>query len=421
MSALLLIGAQVALADGIAEPAIWNLDESTTVVLVEDHRAPLVELRVQVPVGNWTPWFLDNHGEEAWTLQHYDPDGALRARIDALAIDLSVYTREQRSVLAVSCLKRDLSDAMELVEDIFANTAYDEAELKRLQQGVDIAWEGNQKDPEFRRNQAAAALMFAPGDARLLTTSEPPPVASDLEALASTRDQMIRLPGRIIGFGGDLTREEVESLSQGFLPEVGETLEDVEPVLLPLLERPETHVETMDNLTQIYFAYLRDGPLWDDEDYVAWRVADHVLGGHFYSRLYVSLRHEGGETYGAYTTGGASDSPRLYTLSTFTRVDNQQTTQDKLKEVLATFHAQGITQQELDDAVGFLEGRALTEVQSPGQVLNDVMWALGNDRPLDETMRVIEVAQQLTVEEVNAAIERFYDPAQFTMLTVEPQ
>ena len=40
----------------------------------------------------------------------------------------------------------------------------------------------------------------------------------------------------------------------------------------------------------------------EDPDYPAFMVASHVLGGHFYSRLNVALRHEGGETYGAFST-----------------------------------------------------------------------------------------------------------------------
>ena len=113
------VPAEDATAEAAAEPApapepalkapvVWAMDDATTAVLVEDHRAPLVELRIQVPAGTWTPWFIENSGEAAWLHQNYDPDGALRARADALAADVSFYTRQQRSLVSVSCLKRDL-------------------------------------------------------------------------------------------------------------------------------------------------------------------------------------------------------------------------------------------------------------------------------------------------------------------------
>ena len=68
----------------LKDPVIWAVDEATTAVLVEDHRAPLVELRLQLPAGSWTPWMIENHGEDAWLHQYYDPDGSLRTRADEM-------------------------------------------------------------------------------------------------------------------------------------------------------------------------------------------------------------------------------------------------------------------------------------------------------------------------------------------------
>ena len=417
----LILCALPAMAGSLGEPEVWSLDEATQVVLVEDHRAPLVELRVQLPAGSWTPWFAENHGEEAWTLQHYDPDGALRARADALAIDLSLSTRQQRSLLSVSCLKRDLPEALDLVVDIFGNSAYDAAELKRTQKGRNIGWESSQKDPNFRMGAATAALLFDEGDPRRIPFSEPAKVETDGDTLAATRDAMLALPGRVIGFGGDLTREEVDALAGSLLPAAGEAPEGMAPEFLPLVQRPEALVEPMPNLTQIYFSYLREGPTWDDDDYVAWMLADHTLGGHFFSRLYVALRHEGGETYGAYTSGGGAAEPEAYALSTFTRADNKEVTEGKLRATLQTFYDDGITAEELTEAVGYMAGSRLRSLQAPGQVLDEAMWALGNDRPLDWEDQLIARAQELTVEDVNATIKAFYEPRKFTMLTVEPE
>ena len=34
----------------------WEPEDATTALLVEDHRAPLVVLRIEVPVGRWSAW-----------------------------------------------------------------------------------------------------------------------------------------------------------------------------------------------------------------------------------------------------------------------------------------------------------------------------------------------------------------------------
>ncbi|MCB9797386.1 MAG: insulinase family protein [Alphaproteobacteria bacterium] len=401
----------------------WALDDATTALLVEDHRVPIVELRLQFPAGSWSPWFQEAHVEEAWTLSNYDEAGELRARADALAADVTLWTRDTGSGLTVSCLKRDLPEAIALVKDILANTSYDADELKRAQQGQDIGWEGQIKDPAFRTKQAVARALYAEDDPRRAEFEEPDKVERDAARLAAARDTLVRLPGRAVGFAGDLTREEVEGIAQGLLPPA-----DQAPVNL-IAEFPPLNtdalggeiVEPMKNLTQIYFAYFRDGLTWGDEDYATWLVADHVLGGHFFSRLYVALRHEGGETYGAYTQKFPGNEPAPYALATFTRADNLETTEQKLRDVLVTFHDGGITEEELSDAVGFFQGRQLFDLESPGQALGNALWELRNGLEPGFDQAMVDKAAALDVETVNAFIQRYYDPASFTMLTVQPE
>ena len=229
---------------------------------------------------------------------------------------------------------------------------------------------------------------------------------------------MLRLPGRVIGLGGDLTREEVEAMVGDILPAAEAVPEGMAPAFLPLNDLPTAAVEPMDNLTQTYFAWFRAGPTWDDADYAAWRVADHVLGGHFFSRLYVALRHDGGETYGARTQGSGAAEPEAYGIGTFTRLENTATTEAKLRATLTTFHADGITEDELAGSIGYFLGSRLMDRQSPGQVLNEAMWELANDRSAGWEDELNIATEALTLEAVNAAIDAHFNPEDFTMLKV---
>ncbi|MCB9765501.1 MAG: insulinase family protein [Alphaproteobacteria bacterium] len=402
-------------------PRLIALDADTRLVLVEDHRAPLVELRLSLPVGRYSPWFRDNHGEEAWAIQLYDPDGALRARADALALDVSLDVGDRSSRLAISCLEQDLDDAVALARDILANDAFDAKELKRMDQGRRISWQAQEKDPLFRMRQAAALSLFAKGDPRRVEYEAPPKVSKDLEVLAATRDTIAGLPGRVVGFGGDIDEARARELAAALLPELGAEPEDLAPVFLDLPERPHEIKEPMDNLTQVYFAYFRDGPALDDPDLAAWMVADHVLGGHFFSRLYVALRHEGGETYGAGTYGEAAPVPEGYGLWTFTRVENRDNTELKLRDAHVGFYANGITQQELDDAIGALQGSRLLELQSPAQRLDGALDELAQGLDLGFEERLLEQVGALDVKSVNRFIAEWYGEGWFTMLEVEPK
>ncbi|MCK6524351.1 insulinase family protein [Myxococcota bacterium] len=405
-----------------ATPAIWTVSEGTEAVLVEDHRVPEVVLIVEIPVGTYSPWMIAQHGVEAWELQMYDADGALRARADALAADLSVYCEPRTCTLELVALKRDLAASVALVQDVLKNTSYDKAELKRTDQGRKIGWKGSQTDPDFRLSQTTARLLFAEGDPRLLPYEEPTKVLRDPAALAAARDTALRLPGRRVGFAGDLTRAEAEAIAATLLPPVSvEIPADIAPAYVDVrADRPTSHVETMDNLTQIYFALMRDGITLEDPSYPAFLVANHVLGGHFFSRLYVSLRHEGGETYGAYTRGGGAATASVYSLSTFTRVENKATTEAKLRGVLTTFHEGGITEQERIEAVGYLQGSELFDQQSPYNLLSTTLNELTLGLPPGAFAEATQKAAALSTEEINTFIKAHYDPAAFSLVTVEP-
>ncbi len=99
----------------------WPADAGTTLVLVEDHRAPLVTVMLEFAAGTWSPWFVDNHAEEAFELQLDDAAGSLRRRADALGLAISLRAGALSSTLSFSCLKKDLKAALALAGDLLAN------------------------------------------------------------------------------------------------------------------------------------------------------------------------------------------------------------------------------------------------------------------------------------------------------------
>jgi zinc protease len=418
-----LLGA-VHAADAPPRVETWALDAGTTGALVEDHRTAVVAVVLEFPVGSWSPWARSAHGVEAFEMQRFDPEGRLRADGDRLAADVDTQADERSLRLAATCLKSDLPEVMALLKRILSNRDLDESELKRRKRGQELEWKASLKQPFFVARQASVRALFAPGDPRRLAVEKPEPDTTDAERLVATRDAIVRLPGRVAGFAGDVTRAEVERLVAGLLPETDAKLPpDLAPAFQPILperERKDTTVP-LPRLTQVYFAFGRESLPYPDADYPAFVVADHVLGGHFYSRLYVALRHEGGETYGAGTQNLGDVVIGAYGLGTFTRTANASATETKLREALRIFREKGITEQEREDAIGYLRGRRAFDRQSPGQTLR--RWLRERRLGLEDgfTERLPDRAAALSLDEINAFIARYYDPARFTMVKVAPK
>lgn len=403
----------------------WEVSDGTIAVLLEEHRAPLVEFRIEFPVGLSSPWARRNHAEEAFEIQMHDAQGRLRAWSEALAAELSVTMDAWKSTITGSCLKQTLPQVLMLVRDMVREQDFDQYELKRRKKSRSIAWRLSSNNPSFRARQAAARLLFDAEDPRRRRWEEPDTILTDVRRLSKVRDTVIRLQNRVIAFAGDLDRTEVEELVANLLPPVrADWPASLKPVLGPItpaLERAGEISIALPRLTQVYFAYVRESPDYENDDYPAFMIADHVLGGHFYSRLAVALRHEGGETYTASTVNLGSFRPDIYYLWTYTRSANSQVAESKLKTVLRRFHEDGITEAERSTAAGYFLGRLPFGHQSPRGILARYLNERRYGLPIGYLDALSRRAEQVPLAEINGFIRHFYDPSHFTMVKVLPE
>lgn len=424
MRATLLAALILATPVPAAEVREWTVDAGTTGLLVEDDRVPLVSVTIRFAAGTWSGWVDAHDADAAFEIQAHDPAGELRRRADRLAASLDLSAGTRSSWLFVSCLKEDLPAVLDLVRDVLANREFDRSELKRRRQSAKIGWKLALKEPRFVLMQAGARLLFREDDPRREPYEKPRLPSTDVEALASARDTLVRLPGRMIGFAGALTLDEARTLASALLPPpVADPPAGVEPALPPLRpagDRPREVDVPLERLTQVYFAYGRASLAWEDPDAPASTIADHALGGHFHSRLMVALRQEEGDTYGASVVDQGGYDPGLYGLTTFTRTDNAEAAEAKLREVLASLHRDGMTEEERALAAGNVAGRRAFQRQSPRQILSVAMTERSNGLPYGFFDRQAERAAALTLDEVNAFVRRFYDPENFTMIRVRP-
>ncbi len=408
-----------------AAVATWTVDAGTQGALVEDHRAPIVAVTIEFPVGAWSSWTRAQGADVAFTHQDDDPDRSLRKRADALAASIELGMGHRSASLSVRCLHDDLDASLALAKDILANTRYDRHELKRARREQAILWRGNETDVAFRMAQAAARDLFARDDPRRLPYEKPAPPGSDIAKLVAARDRLIRLPGRLIGFAGDLTLDDAKRAAHDLLPAPVEAVpEAIAPrlrELSPEASRPKEQNIAMRKLTQVYLALGRDSLPWTDPRRPAFLVADHVLGGHFYSRLYVALRHEAGDSYGAGTSESGDVVVGAYAAHTFTRAENAGGIETKLRAVLSQFRERGITEEERAAAVSYLRGNRAFDRQSAEQILGRFMLERRLGLPPGFVDEQIERASTLSLGEINAFISEFYDPARFTMLRAVPE
>ena len=402
----------------------FALDDGTQAVLVEDHREPVASIVVELPAGRFSPWAVSHHAVEAFELMDRDPARALGRRADALAVALTLDVTARASTLRATCLKANFDAMLALIKDVLANPSYDRDELVRAKREQQILWRGRETDVGFRVRQAAARALYAEDDPRRLPYEKPAPIETDPAVLVAARDVLLRLPGRIIGFAGDVTLDEARRGAAGLLPPpASEAPADLSPRYLPL--RPAPIAASADvkvrRLTQVYFLDARDSIPWDDPRRPALRIADHVLAGHFYARLWVALRHESGDTYGVGTIDEGGAKPGVYGAATYTRLANAGAIEAKLRAAMKTFATEGITEAERADAAGYLLGHRAFDRQEPGQILARFLTERRAGLAPGTLDAIDDRAASLGLDEVNAFIRAYFDPQRFTMIRAVPE
>lgn len=409
---------------GLFEVHTWQIDEHTSGILVRDSRAPVVYLQLEFPVGTWSRWAREVDLPSAMEIQIHDPEGELRRRSDALAATVSAGASDLHSWMTAWCLKEDLPSLLDLLQDILANERFDRKELKRWKRQAKLWWRASETDVQFRGRKLMAQHLFQPEDPRRRPYEERRSVEIDPERLRRTRDRIVRLPGRTIGLAGNLTAEEAEVVAAGFLPPASHhPFVDTKPWLLPLRPRDQRSDSEarIPRLTQVYFGIGREARTYGDGDYPAFVLANHVLGGHFYSRIMVALRHEGGDTYGAFAHAETGIEAGAFVVGSFTRAANAPEAEKKLRDTLRKFHEKGITEEERKDAVGYLTGQVPFDRQAPHQVLRQRLRERRLGLPEGFFDDVPSRAAALTIEEINAFIGEYYDLAMFVMGRVTPE
>lgn len=402
-----------------------SLSAGTDGLLVEDHRAPLVTVMVQLPVGTATPWAKSRPVREAFADAMLDHDGNLRRQADRLAVQINLGVGLWSSTAYLSCHKRDLPAALALLRAVLDNHDIDSAQIKRRHREEWLGWQTGRRDAQTVLSRRASELLFAADDPRRHDLGPPRRPETNVATLLATRRAMLRLPGRTIGMAGDVTESEMRALTRDLLPEVDAAPPQVAPAAFPALlslqGRNRDEAIPLKKATQVNFAWVRAALPIDHPDFPALMVARDVLGGHFYSRLYVALRHAQGDTYGASAVMPRSREGGTFRIQTFTRLENRAVIEAKLRETLATFRNQGISEQERTDAVGALLGERNFGRQAPDQLLSQALWEKARGLPLGYQDQLAERVSRLTVDQINQFISDYFDPAEFVLLRTVPR
>jgi len=327
--------------------------------------------------------------------------------LDAKAIHLSANAGTETFVMEVGSLKETFSEAVGLLKNLLQEPNLKEESLQKVKSVTIGSITRKENDYDYVANQALKSILFAQ------TPLANPPIGTKESIEAITIDDVktflkehLVMSRAIVVVGGDITLDEarmysselLETLdagSQGTLEHYAASVKPKEDVLLRKTDQAYVYFGSPYNLNV------------GDEEYFKARVATYILGtGGFGSRLMEEIRVKRGLAYSAYARVNVSHSNSYFMGYLQTKIASLAEAQDTVKEVIDTFVAKGVTQEELDHAKKFLLGSEPLHVETLSQRLSRTFLEYYRGEELGYSKAELEKIRLLSLEDLNNYIAK---------------
>lgn len=409
-----------------------KLDNGLTIVLIEDHRAPVVTMTVGIPIeGSSSRDISELTNEMALTEATAEliTEGAgsrnseeVAREVETLGGRLSSSANDDYAWLAVSVVAENAEQMMELLGDVLLRPTYPENEIALYKRNRIQKLVVQRQDPSFLAGEQFDRIVYG---SHPYSISAPTPAsveALDREKIMRFYNSQFAPHGSVTVIVGDFDAMKIETKVRDVLG----------PWKTP--RKKSAGVRTSNDLAGSSAArvFLIDRPgsaqadfrigglavRRSDPDYFPLLVANAVLGAGTGSRLFLNIRERLGYAYDVYSSIDSLRQAGTFFEGAETRTE---VTVRAIKEMVAEIDRMGTVRvgaQELQDAKNYLNGLFSLSLSTQGGVaertLQTHMLELGNDYLEAYRSRI----EAVTAEQVQQAASKYMRTGRMKIVVV---
>jgi len=397
----------------IPQPVETTLENGLRIVIVEDHRLPLVSFRLSFFSGDINDPQQNVGLTSAMAAmltegtQNYS-SRQLAERVERLGASLSAGSSDDFTTVSASALSLYTSEVLEMMAEVIGRPTFPEDELDLYRRNTVEHLRFQRSQPPFLAGEQVARLLYGNHPYAVVGPKAEDVEKIDRETLRTFHKEMF-LPNNAQFIAvGDVKPDELvsdlkERLGEWVAGNVEKSVFPSPPVRtarsLTIVDRPGS---TQSNIVIGNIAIKRTDP-----DYFGVLVMNQVLGAGASSRVFMNLREEKGYTYGAYTR---VNSKRLTGDLEATAEVRNEVTGDSLKEFfyeLERIRSEEVSADEIADAKSFLTGvfpiRAETQEGLTNLIVNQQLYGL----PADYLQTYRDNVNAVTAAQIQEAAQKY--------------
>jgi zinc protease len=409
-----------------------TLDNGLTLVLIEDHRAPVVTITVGIPIEvGLSREMSELTNEMALTEATAEliTEGAgsrtseeMAREVETLGGRLSSSANDDYAWLAVSVVAENIERMMDLLGEVLLHPTYPENEVALYKRNRIQKLVVQRQDPSFLAGEQFDRIVYGSHPYAISAPTPASVEALDRKKIVRFYDSQFAPNGSVTVIVGDFDARKIETKARDVLgawktpPKksadvpASDNLANSSAARIFLIDRPGS--------AQADFRIGGLAVRRSDADYFPLLVANAVLGAGTNSRLFLNIREEKGFAYDVFSSVDALKKAGTFFAAAESRTE---VTVAAIREMLAELdklRAVKVGPDELQSAKNYLNGLFSLSLSTQGSVaersLQTHMLALGRDYLEAYRARI----EAVTAEQVQQAARKYMRTDRVTIVVV---
>jgi predicted Zn-dependent peptidase len=292
----------------LPKPVEATLSNGLTVLIIEDHRLPLVSVQYNISAAGplYEPRGLSGLANVTAQMlrEGTKSRNSLRIAEDIESLGASVSASSgfgsSSAVVSASGLSDNFEQWFALANDILLNPTFPADELNRLKQRLKLQLRQQRTNPGFLSSERFSRAVYGDHPAATIAATDAAIDALTPERLAQWHRERYAPQNTILGIAGDVKPSELVPRLERWLAGWKQTdLQENLPAN-PVAARSRK-VLLVDRVNSVQTSIVMGNIAIErrDPDYISLSVANDIIGGGPTGRLFLNLREEKGYTYGA--------------------------------------------------------------------------------------------------------------------------
>ncbi|PVX51057.1 putative Zn-dependent peptidase [Balneicella halophila] len=396
----------------ITQPETFVLDNGLTVMVVENHKLPRVNVTLSA---DQPPLYEGNIVGVGQVLGDQLGNGTTNMSKDDFnsRIDfLGAYLTFGSSGGYANMLSKYFDEVMGMMSDAVLNPLFAAEEVEKTKEQMIEGLKVEEKSAEAIAGNVYPALTYGKNTALGEFTTEENIKQITTADVEKYYKKYYSPENYYLVVVGDVTVDKVKAVIADGLAKWEKSTDNARLPLKPAqnLETAEINIVNVPSAVQ---SVIKVGNLHElgknDKDYFAARIANYILGGGALdSRLNMNLREKNAFTYGAYANFSTGKYHKEFSASTNVR---NEVTAAAVKEIMKEL--EGITtisDDDLKDAKAKLKGQFIMSLEQPSTIANFALNKAIYDLPDSYYQNYLKSLDAVTKEDVKNAVQKYIKP-----------